>query len=155
MATASKPERLHYTGNDEADRLIADEPFALLMGFALDQQVPVPTAFSGPLKLKQRLGTVDPRKIATADPAKLEAAFREKPAIHRFPGNMSRRVQELAAIVAGEYGGDAARIWTEASDGADLPRRLAELPGVGEMTLQSLRAVVAQGLGGRAAPEPG
>src|SRR5947208_10311327 len=83
MATASKPERLHYTGNAEADRLIAGDPFALLMGFALDQQVPVPTAFSGPLKLKQRLGTLDPRKIATADPAKLEAAFREKPAIHR------------------------------------------------------------------------
>src|SRR2546430_7912018 len=155
MATASKPERLHYTGNDEADRLIADEPFALLMGFALDQQVPVPTAFSGPLKLKQRLGTVDPRKIATADPAKLEAAFREKPAIHRFPGIMSRRVQELAAIVAGEYGGDAGRIWTQASGRADLHRRLAELPGFGEITIKSLSAVLAKGLGGRAAPEPG
>src|SRR5881275_2599161 len=120
MATASKPERLHYTGNDEADRLIAAEPFALLMGFALDQQVPVPTAFSGPLKLKQRLGTVDPAKIAAADPAKLEAAFREKPAIHRFPGNMARRVQDLASVVVEEYGGDASRLWSEAADGADL-----------------------------------
>src|SRR3954465_5454845 len=107
MATASKPERLHYTGNDEAARLIAGEPFALLMGFALDQQVPVPTAFSGPLKLKQRLGTLDPGKTPATDPAKVEAAFREKPAIHRFPGNMARRVQEIAAIVTGEYGGDA------------------------------------------------
>src|SRR5436190_7870594 len=120
VATKTKPERLHYTGNDEADRLIAAEPFALLMGFALDQQVPVPTAFSGPLKLKQRLGTFDPGKIAAADPAKLEAAFRENPAIHRFPVNMARRVQEIAAIVTEEYGGDAANIWTGTSDGADL-----------------------------------
>jgi uncharacterized HhH-GPD family protein len=153
MATASKPERLHYTGNDEADRLIADEPFALLMGFALDQQVPVPTAFSGPLKLKQRLGTVDPRKIATADPAKLEAAFREKPAIHRFPGNMARRVQEIAGIVADDYHADAARLWTDASDGADLHRRLSELPGFGEMTIKSLSAVLAKRFGVEAARE--
>src|SRR4029453_4589666 len=153
MATASKPERLHYTGNDEADRLIAADPFALLMGFALDQQVPGPAALSGALKLKQRLGTLDPRKLATADPAKLEAAFREKPAIHRFPGNMSRRVQELAAIVVGEYGGDAGRIWTEASDGTDLHRRLAELPGFGEMTIKSLSAVLAKRFGVEAARE--
>src|SRR5256885_17061931 len=92
MATTTKPDRLYYTGNDEADRLIAREPFALLIGFALDQQVPVPTAFSGPLKLKQRLGTLDPGKIAATDPAKVEAAFREKPAIHRFPGHIARRV---------------------------------------------------------------
>jgi uncharacterized HhH-GPD family protein len=153
MATKTKPDRLHYTGNDEADRLIADEPFALLMGFALDQQVPVPTAFSGPLKLKQRLGTVDPVKIAVTDPAKLEAAFREKPAIHRFPGNMARRVQEIAAIVAEEYGGDAARLWTDASGDADLHRRLSELPGFGEMTIKSLSAVLAKRFGVEAARE--
>src|SRR6266516_1633803 len=120
MATASKPERLHYTGNDEADRLIADEPFALLMGFALDQQVPVPTAFSGPLKLKQRLGTLDPGKIAATDPARVIEAFREKPAIHRFPGSMAERVQQLARVVEEQYGGDASRLWNEAADGADL-----------------------------------
>ena len=153
MATKTKPDRLHYTGNDEADRLIAREPFALLMGFALDQQVPVPTAFSGPLKLKQRLGTLDPGKIAATDPAKVEAAFREKPAIHRFPGNMARRVQELAAIVTGEYGGDAGRLWTEPSDGADLRRRLSELPGFGEMTIKSLSAVLAKRFGVEAARE--
>ena len=153
MTTTTKPERLHYTGNDEADRLIATEPFALLMGFALDQQVPVPTAFSGPLKLKQRLGTVDPARVAAADPAKLEAAFREKPAIHRYPGNMARRVQEIAAIVTEEYGGDAANIWTGASDGADLHRRLAELPGFGEMTIKSLSAVLAKRFGVEAALE--
>src|SRR5437762_13939716 len=125
------PEKLHFTGVDEADELLARDPFALLMGFALDQQVPVQTAFQGPLKLKQRLGTLDPGKIAATDPAKVEAAFREKPAIHRFPGNMARRVQDLALIVVEEYGGDAARVWADASDGAELRRRISELPGFG------------------------
>src|ERR1044071_594163 len=92
------PDRLYFTENDEANRLIAQEPFALLVGFALDQQVPVQTAFAGPLKLKQRLGTLDPGQIAATDPGKVEAAFREKPAIHRFPGNMARRVQDLAQV---------------------------------------------------------
>src|ERR671933_861566 len=133
MATATKPEQLHYTGNDDADKLLASDPFALLVGLALDQQVPVPTAFAGPLKLKQRLGTLEPGKIAATDPAKLEAAFREKPAIHRFPGNMAKRVQELAALVAGEYGGNAARVWSDASGSEDLRRRISELPGFGEM----------------------
>ena len=104
---ATKPDRLHYTGNDEADALLAHDPFALLVGFALDQQVPVPTAFQGPLKLKQRLGTLDPGQIAATDPGRLEEVFREKPAIHRFPGNMARRVQDLASVVVEEYGGDA------------------------------------------------
>src|SRR5438270_140671 len=116
-------------------------------------RVALPTAFSGPLKLKQRLGTLDPGKIAATDPAKVEAAFREKPAIHRFPGNMARRVQELAAIVTGEYGGDAARLWTDASDGAELKRRLSELPGFGEMTIKSLSAVLAKQFGVEAARE--
>ena len=96
----SAPDRLHFTGNDEADELLAREPFALLVGFALDQQVPVQTAFSGPLKLKQRLGTLDPGKVAATDPGRLEAIFREKPAIHRFPGTMATRVQDLASVVA-------------------------------------------------------
>jgi uncharacterized HhH-GPD family protein len=153
MPTKTKPERLHFTGNDEADRLLADEPFALLMGFALDQQVPVQTAFSGPLKLKQRLGTLDPGKIAETDPAKLEAAFREKPAIHRFPGNMAKRVHELAALVAGEYGGNGARVWTDASDGADLRRRISELPGFGEMKIKAFSAVLAKRFGVETARE--
>src|SRR5438874_1952722 len=153
MATKTKPDRLYYTGNDEADRLIAGEPFALLMGFALDQQVPVPTAFSGPLKLKQRLGTLDPGKIAATDPAKVEAAFREKPAIHRFPGNMARRVQDLASIVVEEYGGDTARVWAEASDGAELRRRISELPGFGEMKIKALGAILAKRFGVDAARE--
>ncbi|HYY64018.1 MAG TPA: HhH-GPD-type base excision DNA repair protein [Gaiellaceae bacterium] len=147
MATTTKPEKLHFTGNDEADRLLADDPFALLMGFALDQQVPVQTAFTGPLKLKQRLGTLDPGTIAGTDPAKLEAAFREKPAIHRFPGNMARRVQDLAALVAGEYGGNGARIWSDAADSDDLRRRISDLPGFGEMKIKAFSAVLAKRFG--------
>src|SRR2546426_6824222 len=100
-------DALHFTGNEEADALLAQEPLALLIGFALDQQVTVPTAFVGPLKLKQRLGTLEARDIAQTDPSSLEALFREKPAIHRFPGSMARRVQELAAVIDDEYGGRA------------------------------------------------
>ena len=124
------PDRLYFTNDDEANRLIASDPFALLVGFALDQQVTVPTAFAGPLKLLQRLGTLDPKAIAATDPARVEAAFREKPAIHRFPGAMAARVHELAATVAEDYGGHAERIWTDARDGDDLRARLAALPGL-------------------------
>jgi uncharacterized HhH-GPD family protein len=138
------PDALYFTGNAEADELIAADPFALLIGFALDQQVPVPTAFSGPLKLKQRLGALDPATIATTDPQRLEELFRERPAIHRFPGNMARRVQELAAVVADEYGGDAARVWTEAGDATELRRRIEALPGFGEMKVKALGSVLAK-----------
>jgi uncharacterized HhH-GPD family protein len=145
------PDRLHFTGNDEADRLLVEEPMALLIGFALDQQVPVPTAFTGPLKLKQRIGTLDPGRIATTDPADLEAAFRERPAIHRFPGTMAARVQELAAFVDERYGGRAERVWTEAADANDLRGRIAELPGFGEMKIKALGAVLAKRFGVAAA----
>jgi uncharacterized HhH-GPD family protein len=141
------PDRLYFTDDDEANRLIAEDPFALLVGFALDQQVTVPTAFTGPLKLKQRLGTLDPSRVAATDPARLEEAFREKPAVHRFPGAMATRVHELAAVVAGEYGGRAERIWTDARDGDDLRARVAALPGFGEMKIKSLGAVLAKRYG--------
>src|SRR2546429_3049091 len=118
----SAPDRLHFTGNDEADALLAREPFALLVGFALDQQVPVQTAFSGPLKVKERLGTIDAATIARTDPGELEQLFREKPAVHRFPGSMAKRVHELAAVVEEEYGGKAEPILTDGADGAHLPR---------------------------------
>jgi len=147
------PDRLHYTGNDEADELLAREPFALLVGFALDQQVPVQTAFSGPLKLKQRLGTLDPGKIAATDPARLEEIFREKPAIHRFPGNMAKRVQDLAVVVVEDYGGDAERLWSGAADGTELRRRIAALPGFGDMKIKALGAVLAKRFGVEAARE--
>jgi uncharacterized HhH-GPD family protein len=141
------PDRLHFTGNDDADLLLAQEPMALLIGFALDQQVPVPTAFSGPLKLKQRLGTLDAGRIARTDPATLEAAFREKPAIHRFPGTMATRVQDLSAFVEDRYDGRAERLWTEARDSDDLRRRIEELPGFGEMKVKALGSVLAKRFG--------
>jgi uncharacterized HhH-GPD family protein len=141
------PDRLYFTDDDEANRLIAQDPFALLVGFALDQQVTVPAAFSGPLKIKQRLGTIDPVQLAATDPGTLEAAFREKPAVHRFPGAMATRVHELAATVAEEYGGKADRIWTEAQNGDELRKRIAALPGFGEMKIKSLGAVLAKRYG--------
>jgi uncharacterized HhH-GPD family protein len=134
------PEALYFTDDPAACELIAREPFALLMGFAIDQQVPVQKAFAGPLVLKQRVGTLDPRKLAKLD---LDGPFREKPAIHRFPGAMATRVQELAAVVAEDYGGDASRIWTEAADAADLKRRLGDLPGFGPMKVTALGSVLA------------
>jgi uncharacterized HhH-GPD family protein len=149
----SAPDRLHFTGNHEADELLARDPFALLIGFALDQQVPVQTAFQGPLKLKQRLGTLDPGKITATDPGTLEGIFRETPAIHRFPGNMARRVQDLAAVVAEDYGGDASRVWREASDGTDLRKRISALPGFGEMKIKALGAVLWKRFGITAAEE--
>jgi uncharacterized HhH-GPD family protein len=132
---------LHFTGNDEADALLAQDPMALLIGFALDQQVTVPTAFSGPWKIKQRVGTLDPHTLAETD---LEPVFREKPAVHRFPGSMAKRVQDLAAVVDEEYGGHAERIWTEAADGDELRKRIASLPGFGEMKIKALGAVLAK-----------
>ncbi|HXR12200.1 MAG TPA: HhH-GPD-type base excision DNA repair protein [Gaiellaceae bacterium] len=144
------PDRLWFTENDDANALIAQNPFALLVGFALDQQVTVQQAFQGPLRLQERLGTLDPHKVARAD---LEPLFREKPAIHRFPGSMATRVQDLAAIVADEYGGDAARIWTEARDGADLRKRIGGLPGFGEMKIKALGSVLGKRFGVAAAQD--
>lgn len=146
-------QKLHFTGNDDADALLASEPFALLVGFALDQQVTVQAAFLGPLKLKERLGTLDPGKIAATDPATLLEAFREKPAIHRFPGSMAERVQQLARVVEEEYGGDASRLWNEATNGADLRKRIAALPGFGEMKIKALGSVLAKRFGVDAAQE--
>jgi uncharacterized HhH-GPD family protein len=141
------PDALHFTGNAEADELLARDPLALLIGFALDQQVPVPTAFSGPWKLRERLGGLDARALAAMDPEALERVFRQPPAVHRFPGNMARRVQELCAVVEEEYGGDAARVWTEAADTDDLRRRIEALPGFGEMKVKALASVLSRRFG--------
>jgi uncharacterized HhH-GPD family protein len=135
------PSRLYFTDSDEANELIAKDPMALLTGFALDQQVPVPKAFAGPLVIRERLGTLDPEKLAAAD---LEPVFREKPAIHRFPSSMARRVHELAVHVRDEYDGDAARVWTDAKDGPALRANIEALPGFGEMKVKSLAAVLAK-----------
>lgn len=138
---------LHYTDDDAANRLIATNPMALLIGFVLDQQVPVQKAFSGPLVLEQRIGTLDPSRIADLPADELEAAFRERPALHRFPAAMAKRVQALAAAVAADYGDDASRIWTDASDARDLEKRLGALPGIGGMKVKSLVAVLGKRLG--------
>jgi uncharacterized HhH-GPD family protein len=135
------PDRLYFTDSDEANALIARDPMALLVGFALDQQVSVQKAFAGPLVLRERLGTLDAGALADAD---LEPVFRERPAIHRFPGAMAKRVQALAAHVKDEYGGDAARVWTDAPDGAALRANIAGLPGFGEMKVKALGAVLAK-----------
>ena len=141
------PARLHFTGNDEADALLAEEPLALLIGFVLDQQVPVQKAFSGPLELKRRIGNLDASAIAGMDPGELDRAFRERPALHRFPGTMAMRTQELCAAIATDYDGDAARVWTEASDGKDLQQRLLDLPGIGPMKARSLIAILGKRFG--------
>lgn len=138
---------LHYTDDAEANRLNATDPMALLIGFVLDQQVPVPKAFSGPIELKRRVGTLDAQRLADLPPDELEAAFRQRPALHRFPGAMAKRVQALAAAVASDYGDDASRIWTDAADGADLAKRLGALPGIGGMKVRSLIAVLGKRLG--------
>ena len=147
-APQAAPRKLYFTDSDEANELLATDPLALLIGFALDQQVPVPTAFLGPLKIKQRLGTLS---VAGLDPAKVEAAFRETPAVHRFPGAMATRVQDLCALVDEEYGGDASRLWREASDSDDLRKRIAALPGFGEMKIKALGSVLAKRFGVEAA----
>jgi uncharacterized HhH-GPD family protein len=144
------PEALWFTEDEEACRLLAADPFALLVGFALDQQVTVQQAFLGPLRLKQRLGTLEPAAVAKAD---LEPLFREKPAIHRVPGAMATRVHDLATTVVEDYGGDASRIWTEAADGKDLRKRIGGLPGFGEMKIKSLGSVLANRFGFEVARE--
>jgi uncharacterized HhH-GPD family protein len=141
------PARLHFTGNDEADALLAEQPLALLIGFVLDQQVPVQKAFSGPLELKRRIGNLDASAIAGMDPGELDRAFRERPALHRFPWTMAMRTQELCAAITTDYDGDAARVWTEASDGKDLQQRLLDLPGIGPMKARSLIAILGKRFG--------
>jgi uncharacterized HhH-GPD family protein len=148
---ARRPDRLHFTGDDEADALLAEEPMALLVGFVLDQQVPVQKAFSGPLELKRRFGTLDATRIAEADPGELDRVFREKPALHRYPGAMAERTHDLATAIASEYGGDASRVWGEAETGADLERRLLDLPGIGPMKARSLIAILVKRFGVRPA----
>jgi len=144
------PDRLYFTDSDEANKLIASDPMALLVGFALDQQVSVQKAFSGPLALQERLGSLDAAALASAD---LEPVFRAKPAIHRFPGSMARRVHELAVHIGERYDGDASRVWSDASDAGALRANLTALPGFGEMKIKSLGAVLAKRFGVAAAQE--
>jgi uncharacterized HhH-GPD family protein len=134
------PDRLYFTDSDEANALIATDPMALLIGFALDQQITVQQAFAGPLALQRRVGSLDPARLAASD---LEYAFREKPAIHRFPAKMAERVHQLAVHIRDNYDGHAERVWEQASDAAQLRANIARLPGFGEMKVKALGAVLA------------
>ena len=149
MATSATTDRLYYTDDDEANELIARDPLALLIGLALDQQVTVQKAFAGPREIERRLGSLDANELAGMDTAELERVFAEKPAIHRYPGSMAKRVQELCRAIASEYGGHAERVWTEAADGADLERRLRGLPGFGDMKVRTALAILAKRFGVR------
>jgi uncharacterized HhH-GPD family protein len=137
-------DALHFTESDEANALLVREPMALLIGFALDQQVTVQKAFSGPLAIQERVGTLDPAALAAMD---LEPVFRERPAIHRFPGSMAKKVHALAAHVAERYDGDAGRVWGDAASAEELDARLRALPGYGDMKVASLAAVLARRFG--------
>jgi uncharacterized HhH-GPD family protein len=147
MTLSVPPDHLPFTGDPEADRLLATDPLALLIGFALDQQVTVQKAFAGPLELQRRVGSLDARTIATMDDERLDAAFRTPPALHRFPGNMAKRTRELCAAIAADYDGDASRIWADAADAKDLYKRLIALPGIGEMKAGTIVALLAKRYG--------
>ncbi len=138
--------QLHFTPDEEANRLLVDEPLALLIGFVLDQQVALIRAFAGPLELKRRLGSLDAAAIASMPPDELEAVFREKPALHRFPGSMAKRTGELCQALVEDYGGDAGRVWGDAASGEELRERIDALPGFGKMKIASLLAVLAKRL---------
>ncbi|MCC6270120.1 MAG: Fe-S cluster assembly protein HesB [Microbacteriaceae bacterium] len=134
---------LHLTGDEAANTLLIDNPFALLVGMMLDQQVPMETAFAGPAKLRDRLGFMDPGEVAGCNPEKFLEAFRMTPAVHRFPGSMAARVQSLAAAVRDEWGGDTSAIWTSGNpDGAEILRRLQSLPGFGEQKAKIFLALL-------------
>jgi uncharacterized HhH-GPD family protein len=135
------PDRLYFTESDEANALIASDPMALLVGFALDQRVTVMKAFEGPLALKQRLGSIDAATLAAAD---LEPVFRQRPVVHRYPKMMARRVHDLAVYLLDHYDGDAARVWGEATDSQELRANLQALPGFGEMKIKALGSVLAK-----------
>src|SRR5918998_4917937 len=144
---ATTPAQLPYTGDAEADALIARDPVALLIGFVLDQQVPLQKAFSGPLELRRRIGALDAKTIAEMDPEKLAEAFRTRPALHRFPGNMAKRTQELCAAIARDFDNDASRVWAGVTHGAELRKRLLSLPGIGEMKADTLVAILGKRYG--------
>jgi len=147
----AKAAAFPITGDPRADRLLADEPLALLVGMLLDQQVPMEWAFRGPATLRDRLGHLDAARIAAMDPEDFVAVCAEKPAIHRFPASMGRRVHEVCAVVAGDYGNDAAAIWRGVDDAAELRRRLRALPGYGDEKTKIFMAILAKRFG--VAPE--
>ena len=135
--------KLCLTQDPEADQLLGDNPFALLIGMMLDQQIPMETAFAGPRKLADRLGGLDPREIAGYDPEKFAAVCAQSPAVHRFPGSMAKRLQDLARAVVDDYDGDTAALWTAGDpDGAEVLRRLKALPGFGDQKARIFLALL-------------
>ncbi|MDN4173126.1 HhH-GPD-type base excision DNA repair protein [Nocardioides sp. SOB77] len=142
----SSTPAIHITGDETADRVLAEDPFALLVGMMLDQQYPMEHAFRGPAKVLERFGTLDPARIAAADPEEFASGCATPPAIHRFPGSMAARLQELAALVQERYDGAAERLWTEATTGKDLLKRVQDLPGFGKQKAQIFVALLAKQL---------
>lgn len=139
---------LHITGDADADQLLTDNPLALVLGMLLDQQVAMESAFAGPEKLRERIGSVDAETIAGYDPDAFAEAFREKPAVHRFPGSMAGRVQTLCQTLVDDWGGDASALWTEGDpDGREVLKRLKALPGFGEQKAKIFLALLGKQYG--------
>jgi len=139
---------LHITDSADADELLSNNPLALLIGMLLDQQVPMETAFAGPLKISQRTGAVDAEAIASMDPEAFLEAFKQTPAVHRFPGSMATRVQTLCQELVDTWGGDAAALWTQGDpDGTEVLRRLKKLPGFGEQKAKIFLALLGKQYG--------
>ncbi|WP_309974294.1 HhH-GPD-type base excision DNA repair protein [Agromyces sp. 3263] len=139
---------LHITGDAAADELLSTDAFALLTGMLLDQQVAMETAFAGPLKIKERTGSIEPQAVAGYDPERFAELFKQTPAVHRYPGSMAGRVQSLAQAVVDDWGGDAAAIWTQGDpDGAEVLKRLKALPGFGEQKARIFLALLGKQLG--------
>ena len=139
---------LHLTDDERADRLLSDNPLALLIGMLLDQQVPMEWAFAGPATLEERLGApLDAAAVAGTDPERLEALFRDKPALHRYPGSMSKRVHALCQHVVDEYDGDPTAIWEGVEDARTLLRRLKALPGYGDQKARIFLALLGKQYG--------
>ncbi|KRE22437.1 HhH-GPD-type base excision DNA repair protein [Agromyces sp. Soil535] len=139
---------LHITGDTAADELLSTDAFALLTGMLLDQQVPMETAFAGPLKIKQRVGSIDPVTVAGYDPERFVEVFKQTPAVHRFPGSMAGRVQSLAQAVVDDWRADASAIWTQGDpNGAEVLKRLKGLPGFGEQKAKIFLALLGKQVG--------
>lgn len=142
------PAKMPVTGDEDADRLLEEDPLALLIGMLLDQQVPMEWAFRSPHRLHERLGgALGVHRIAAMDEGELEAVFKEKPALHRFPGSMAKRTQALAGHIVEEHDADPASIWRDAADGSDLLERLRTLPGFGDEKARIFLAVLAKRFG--------
>jgi len=141
--------KLRIAQDEAADRVLSEDPFALLSGMLLDQQFPMERAFAGPAKILERLGTLDPAEIAAADPEQFAALCSTPPAVHRFPGSMAARIQALAAHIVAEYDGSTERLWEEAESGKDLLKRLQALPGFGRQKSQIFVALLGKQLGVR------